>query len=312
VEAERTVVAVSTATDTLQLVAYHVPREVASLHDPAVAPDGSIWYTDMWASCVGRLEDGQIRETRTADPKARPHGITVDPGGVVWHGGHGGIGRVNARDFEALTIPLKGELSPHTVLAVYGVVWFTAQGDSYGWLDPASGEAVVFEHPRLGAAPYGLAAGADDRVWVSGRGSLLAVSALTGETALITLPSAEAEPMRLAVGADGIIWYPDRARGVLGRFDPRTGDITEFPTLHHNGRPRSLAIDSAGRVWYFESATDHLVVFDPTDGSHSGMALRFLGTVIRHMVYDAERSRLVMALGDAGAIAVMQVMEPTF
>ena len=38
------------------VVEYRLPRPGAFPHDPAVAPDGSVWYTDQANSFIGRLD----------------------------------------------------------------------------------------------------------------------------------------------------------------------------------------------------------------------------------------------------------------
>ena len=45
-----------------------------------------------------------------------------------------------------------------------------------------------------------------------------------------TLPNADARPRRIAVTSDDAIWYTDYARGYLGRLDPKTGRVSEWPS----------------------------------------------------------------------------------
>jgi streptogramin lyase len=37
---------------------------------------------------------------------------------------------------------------------------------------------------------------------------------------------------------------------VLGRFDPKTGKVTEYPFPHSENSIRELIPDSHGRMWY--------------------------------------------------------------
>jgi virginiamycin B lyase len=44
------------------------------------------------------------------------------------------------------------------------------------------------------------------------------------------LPNVESRPRRIAITSDDAIWYSDYARGHLGRFDPTTGNASEWPS----------------------------------------------------------------------------------
>src|SRR6266404_2338385 len=55
-------------------------------HDPAVAPDGALWYTGMAANVLGRLDvkTGDIKEYPLKTPKSGPHGLVADKDGNIW------------------------------------------------------------------------------------------------------------------------------------------------------------------------------------------------------------------------------------
>jgi virginiamycin B lyase len=44
------------------------------------------------------------------------------------------------------------------------------------------------------------------------------------------LPHPESRPRRVAITQDDLILYPDYSRGYLGRLDPKTGEVTEWPS----------------------------------------------------------------------------------
>ena len=50
----------------------------------------------------------------------------------------------------------------------------------------------------------------------------VATAAFAGEVAFYQLPSG-AYPHDVAPAADGTVWYSGQAKGILGRFDPKTG-----------------------------------------------------------------------------------------
>jgi virginiamycin B lyase len=70
---------------------------------------------------------------------------------------------------------------------------------------------------------------------------------------------------RLDIAADGMIWYVNSGGGRLGRLNPKTGDIKEWPSPSGpKSHPYGLIVVN-GIVWYNESGMrpDALVRFDP-------------------------------------------------
>ncbi|NIP82482.1 MAG: lyase, partial [Gemmatimonadetes bacterium] len=61
-------------------------------------------------------------------------------------------------------------------------------------------------------------------------------------------------PRRIGITSDDIIWYGDWTRGTLGRLDPETGTVTEFPLPSGEGsRPYGMAVDDSDRIWVVET-----------------------------------------------------------
>jgi streptogramin lyase len=67
------------------------------------------------------------------------------------------------------------------------------------------------------------------------------------------LPRVDAQPHDAVSDAEGMVWYTDYADGILGRLDPRTGEIKEFqdpsPKAGYPGGFHDIQLDSAGNVW---------------------------------------------------------------
>ena len=231
---------------------YVIPRAGSFPHDPAVAADGSIWYTDQRNSFIGHLDPktGKIVDYPTPTPGSGPHGITVAPDGGVWYTGQakGLLGRVDPGSGKILEFPLPGEIrNPHTPIFHRGKVWFTdANNNSYGSLDPSTGKATAYRVPTAGSQPYGMVAAPDGSIWIAmlEPNKLGHVDPATGSIREFVLPAAEARPRRLQVGGDGTVWYTDYARGYLGALDPATGKVrvgvalSERRTIRNRDRDR--------------------------------------------------------------------------
>ena len=55
-------------------------------HDPALAPDGALWYTGQESNALGRLElvTGKVREFQLKAPDPGPHGLVADHAVNIW------------------------------------------------------------------------------------------------------------------------------------------------------------------------------------------------------------------------------------
>ncbi|MFT5444922.1 MAG: hypothetical protein ACI9DC_000082 [Gammaproteobacteria bacterium] len=80
----------------------------------------------------------------------------------------------------------------------------------------------------------------------------------------IRLPNDATTVRRLDIASDGMIWYVNSSQGGLGRYNPATGEITEWPSPSGpKSHPNAIAVID-GIVWYNESRVrpDALVRFD--------------------------------------------------
>src|SRR6266542_4336729 len=88
----------------VQIKEYEVPTPQSRPHDPALAPDGSLWYTGQAANKLGRLDpqSGQFKEYPLKTPDSGPHGLVADNQGNIWFtaisGGY--VGKLNPKTGE--------------------------------------------------------------------------------------------------------------------------------------------------------------------------------------------------------------------
>jgi len=65
---------------------------------------------------------------------------------------------------------------------------------------------------------------------------------------------------------DGALWYTGQMANVLGRIDPKTGKIKEYPlTTPHSG-PHGLMEDKDGNIWYTGNTGGLIGKLDPKTG----------------------------------------------
>ncbi len=210
-------------------------------------------------------------------------------------------------DIERLMLPGDGTRDVHTMdFASDGDIWFSvSRGNQLGHLEARSLTMTLHEVPTPGARPYGLVVDADDRPWATLFGSHKLATVTDGEVEEIELPRDTARPRRLAVTDDGSIWYVDYLGGYLGRLDPASGEVDEWPTpAGRASRPYAMAADDRGRLWFVETGVqpNRFVGFDPSSETFTEpVEIASGGGTVRHMVFDAE-SRAIWFGTDANTI----------
>src|SRR5688500_7107900 len=140
--------------------------------DPAVAPDGKVWFVGQAGNYVASF-DPRTEQFRRFEIEAgtNPHNLIVDERGIVWYAGNrnGRIGRLDPATGE-IKVFMTGEAKdPHTlVFDGKGNIWFTSQGSNrVGRLNMATGKVDLLT-PHEGASnPYGIVMDEAGHPWVA-------------------------------------------------------------------------------------------------------------------------------------------------
>ena len=83
-----------------------------------------------------------------------------------------------------------------------------------------------------------------------------------GKVALKEVPTAGALPYGIIVGPDGAAYFCEFGSNKLGRIDPKTFEIREFP-LPSGARPRRLTNNPDGLIYYSDFARGFVGRLDP-------------------------------------------------
>ncbi len=275
---------------------WDVPTRNSRPHDPAVAPDGSLWYTGMRSNTIGRVDPntGQIREFALKNPDSGPHGLVADKEGNIWFTANnkGYIGKLDPRTGEVIEYPIPDPAArgPHTpVFDQKDILWFTVQeGNFVGRLDPKTGMITMKKSPTSNSLPYGIAVNSKGIPFFCefGTNKLARINPNTMEITEHPLPQGT-RPRRLAITSSDMIYYTDFARGYLGLLDPSKREVKEW--LSPGGvesRPYGIAITPDGGVWYSESGVtpNTIVRFDPSKKDFAAWPIPSGGGVVRNMV----------------------------
>ena len=80
------------------------------------------------------------------------------------------------------------------------------------------------------------------------------------------VPTPKSRPHDPLAASDGTIWYTGQLVNVLGRLDPKTGQIKEFALKTPASGPHGLTEDKAGNIWYTGNAKGLIGKLDPKTG----------------------------------------------
>ena len=295
----------------IEIIEWTVPTLGQRARDPIEAPDGSIWWTGMWASLTGRLDpETGIMEEFKLPPSSRPHSVLPDQQGNIWYTGNSNatIGRLNPATGEVVEYKTQAR-DPHTAtFHPNGNLYFTAQqAGVLGRLNPTTGEVKeVPSEPR----PYGIQVAADGTVWVAfnGTNKIGAVDPESLEIKYYEVPDERTRIRRLAIDSAGIIWFVNSTMGKIGRLDPVSGDIKQWdspsgPSSH----PYAIAvIDDV--VWYNESGMrpDALVRFNPRTESFQSWAIPSGAGIIRN-VWVTEDNNLLIHQSSSNRVGLVKI-----
>jgi virginiamycin B lyase len=296
---------------------WSVPTLGSRPHDPEPGPDGSIWWTGMFANVLGRFDPktGSFKEYPAKTPGSGPHGLELDRDGNLWFTANskGYIGKLDPKTGDVTEYKLPDAVrDPHTPLfAPNGMLFFTAQNsNTIGRLNPKTGEIKVVRTPTERANPYGMVMSSKAVPFVCdfGTNKIIRIDPDTLAIKEYELPNAESRPRRIAISPDDIIWYADYSRGYLGRLDPATGKVTEWPSP---SGPRSQPYGITylnGAIWYVESAIkpNVLVRFDMKTQKFQSWIIPGGGGVVRN-IKSTDDGKIVMAESGVNKIALVTI-----
>jgi virginiamycin B lyase len=296
---------------------WDIPSKGGHPHDPAVGPDGSLWFTEQMVSKLARLDPatGEMKEYPLKGPNDGPHGLVADRDGNIWYTGNFAayIGKLNPRTGEITQykMPDSKAEDPHTaVFDAQGILWFTVQvGNMVGRLDPQSGKIVLQSPPTLNSHPYGIAVNSKGIPFFCEFNSnkMASIDPQTMHITEYPLP-AKARPRRMAIARDDTVYFTDFEGGNLGRLDPASGAVKMWPSPGGaNSAPYGMVITPDGMVWYSESGVkpNTLIRFNPKTEEFARTTIPSGGGTVRNIAATPD-GRLYLACSGVNKVAVVE------
>jgi len=272
-------------------VEYDVPKEYGSpIHDEHFDRDGNVWVVDRAGGrpSIDKLDPrtGTWTFYPIPDPKALPHGMTLDAAGDLWFAGETAFGRVDTKtgemklyyfDDKDSYIPLPGigvgkdtkhESHGHTpVVDSKQNIWMTlSYTDQLAKWDRKTQEISKFAVPTPHSFPYGAYVDKKDNVWVAEwfRCKLAKFDPETEKFTEYPLPNPPCTVKRMSVDSKGMAWYV-KDGGKLGSIDPKTSKVVEYdiPAAYSSGY--DVQPDREDNLWISDSGQGGAILkFDRT------------------------------------------------
>jgi virginiamycin B lyase len=127
-------------------------------------------------------------------------------------------------------------------------------------------------------------------------------------------------PHGLLVDKQGIVWTTGNGNGTIGRLDPATGKVTEYPTPSRGGGPHTLVIADDGVLWFTLQSGDKIGRLDTrgggqiteykTSGGPYGLALDKAGNVWFCRMSDDKLGKLDPTTGQMSELSTGSRSQP--
>lgn len=212
---------------------YDLPRRGFEPHDVAVDAEGMVWTPDFGGSYLGRLNPrtGEFKEWRVPvlKPGSPGYGLDIqfDNDGNPWFSmmEQGGVARFDKKKEEFST-----------------------------WKVPPE-----YDNERVHIGMVAIAP--DGKVWFkdSRNQKVHRLDPATNRIDSYTLPN---EFYGMRVDSHGNLFLASIARGVIGRIDAETGEITVYPTPTPDSGSRRGDMDLQDQYWFGEDRVGKIGMFD--------------------------------------------------
>ena len=259
---------------------YAVPTANARPNSIALGPaNGSMWFTESGANQIAQISTtGTVTEVAAYGSGSTPIGLTSGPDGGIWYAESNQVG-IEAYHSGATTS------YPYSVTktdAAFGIapdsqgnLWFAQEGDNQvGMFDPKTDISTEQAVPTSNSGPLEVAQGPDPNMWFTEFGygapghKIGTIDSTTGQITEKAVPTANAQPYDIVYDpVDGNLYFTEWAADKVGRINPITRAVSEYPIPTPRAFPESITVNSSGNIWFVEPSVKKLAELSPSDPS---------------------------------------------
>ena len=276
----------------------------ASLMQPVVDRKGYVWFGEMRANKLARLDPktGAIREW---DPPGGRFGLMMSalgPDDAIWFAEENGgyIGRFDPATERFFTFPLASYSghSPgpqHLQFDQDGQLWFTLNHSSQiARLDPATGAVRTWDvlpvEGERAPHPYSLAVTPEGIVWFGAAlygGVVGSLDPTSGAVTVHKLSKPTAQITSMVSDKHGNVWFTELQFNRLGHVNTHTGAVTEIPLPEPVGATTgnyALDVTPDGAVWITSFDANAIIRYVPDSNTFTFYTLLIPNSVPFGMV----------------------------
>jgi virginiamycin B lyase len=265
-----------------------IQDKTAQVHSASPAADGSVWIAESSLGQLGKWDPKTRTITDYENPGGGSHTVRLDQSGTPWSTPGPSNRLITRFDMET------GKFTkfPGTEQA-YGLIfdkdgncWFVqyVKDGELGKIDAKTGKVSKWEIPSPDARPRRIDVDADGMIWFAEfqSGKIGRFDPKTETFQEWTLPGSKPAPYpddengpyaigsspgpyAFALDKKNNAWYSGNNNDRIGRLDPKTGKVTEYPFPHAEITMREFFLDAQGHMWYGSSANDRVGYFYLTE-----------------------------------------------
>jgi virginiamycin B lyase len=240
------------------------------------------------------------------NPDAAWHDLTVDPRGVAWANQLNvySLGKFDPKTFSFTEVAPPAAGKPGT-LAHMGPpargagdsIWMADIGGSRRWLEfnTRTEQFTPYPVPAEFKGPIsGNTMRADPNgktIWTTAGTRIVGLDIQSKKFTAYEIPTNDPGAYGIDVAGDGRVWFAEREANKMGRLDPATGKIDEFPTGAVD-IPRRMGTDWEGNLWVGFHRTSKLVKIDHKSGKMTAYEPPTRNSGTYHVVPDP-RTRMI-------------------
>jgi virginiamycin B lyase len=306
---------------------YSLNQPNPGVMQPAADQQGNIWFGEMFANALARLDPqgGTVSTWTPPDGRNNIMATAIDRQGDVWFTEQAAnyVGRFHPSTQQFKIYPLsqvQGHSSAPQDLQfdASGNLWFTeVNGARIGRLNPVTGAISTWSVPSpaggMPSLPFCLAVTPSGQVWfgdLSG-GAVGSLDPSTGAVRLHHLSSNQTEVYAMTTDASGTVWFSELQGGKLGRVDPLTGSVTEIPLPATSPGSSSgmydLQVAPNGDIWLASAGANALVRYDPRTSEFTFYMLSVPASIPFGLAFDGAGRLWFTASTNPNYIGVMSV-----